>query len=208
MNILLCSSSEAVLRRWTGALAEGCTLYQATTMADLDILLARTTFDVLLLHRKLIDVAMATRIRTRMPAGRLLVLSDRPDDEEGLRFLRGGAVGYADTFITPSRLRQAVFQLACGSTWVDQRLMQRLVQEAWPGYAATAGDGKAPARVDLSALSNREHQVAGLVAEGLSNQEIGHRLSITERTVKAHLGSIYAKTGVRGRLRLALLLNS
>ena len=45
------------------------------------------------------------------------------------------------------------------------------------------------------------------MAEGLSNLEIAERLGITERTVKAHLGAIYAKTSTRGRLGLALLVN-
>ncbi len=206
MDILLCSGSHAVLRRWTSALEDGCTLYQATSPADLDILTSRITFDILLLHRALIDVATTSRLRTRQPACRLFVLSDRPDDEEGLRFLRSGAVGYANTFITPARLRQAVRLLANGSVWVGQRLMQRLIREIAPDGPVPAG-GRSPAHHPvLRSLSNREYQVAGLVAEGLSNQEIGHRLGITERTVKAHLGSIYAKTDVRGRLNLALLL--
>ena len=56
-------------------------------------------------------------------------------------------------------------------------------------------------------MSNREYQIAGLVAEGLSNLEIAEQLGITERTVKAHLGAVYAKTSTRSRLGLALMLN-
>ena len=58
----------------------------------------------------------------------------------------------------------------------------------------------------LATLSDREYQIAGLVAEGMANLEIAEQLGITERTVKAHLGAIYAKTSTRGRLALALLI--
>ncbi len=202
MNVLLCSGSEAIRRRWAEALEDHCTLCQATTLGDLEIQLARLPFDVLLLHRTMADVATAARITARLPACRLFVLSDRPDDDEGLLFLRNGAVGYANAYITPARLRQAVRLLADGSVWVGQGIMARLIRETAQHTAQPQGH---PA---LRNLSNREFQVARLVAQGLSNQEIGTRLGITERTVKAHLGSIYAKTGTRGRLNLALLLNT
>ena len=55
-------------------------------------------------------------------------------------------------------------------------------------------------------LSNRELQIARLIAEGLPNGEISRQLAITERTIKIHLSSIFAKTGTKGRLSLALLM--
>jgi DNA-binding NarL/FixJ family response regulator len=61
---------------------------------------------------------------------------------------------------------------------------------------------------DWSALlSEREAQVARLVAAGFSNREIADRLAITERTVKAHLTAIFEKLGLRDRLQLSLRIN-
>ncbi|MET0668278.1 MAG: LuxR C-terminal-related transcriptional regulator [Methyloceanibacter sp.] len=53
-------------------------------------------------------------------------------------------------------------------------------------------------------LTPREREVARLVGEGLANKEIAHRLGVTTQTVKAHLGTVYAKTRVKNRVALAL----
>ncbi len=203
MKILLCSTSDALRRRWAVALEEHGELYHAPSLRELEILLNRMAFDILLLHRATADLALVARIRAGAPGCRLFVLSDRPDDGEGLEFLRHGAVGYGNAFITPARLRQAVRLLADGSVWVGQGLMERLIREAGSGSGT---DTASALPAVLRSLSNREHQVARLVARGFSNREIADRLGITERTVKAHLGSIYTKTGTRDRLNLALLL--
>jgi DNA-binding NarL/FixJ family response regulator len=60
--------------------------------------------------------------------------------------------------------------------------------------------------VSLDELTKRECQVAKAVADGLSNREIAARLSISERTVKARLTSVFQKLNVRDRVQLALLL--
>jgi DNA-binding NarL/FixJ family response regulator len=54
-------------------------------------------------------------------------------------------------------------------------------------------------------LSRREQDIAELIATGLSNQEVAHRLDITEATVKAHLTHIFQKLMLRGRVQLAAL---
>ena len=59
----------------------------------------------------------------------------------------------------------------------------------------------------LETLTNREREIANLVAQGQSNLEIAANLDIAERTVKAHLSSTYEKTKTGSRLNLALLIN-
>jgi DNA-binding NarL/FixJ family response regulator len=58
----------------------------------------------------------------------------------------------------------------------------------------------------LASLTERQRLVADLISRGASNKEIGSRLNITERTVKAHLTETFRNVGVSGRLELALLL--
>lgn len=209
MNILCVSQKHSLLQRWQQALAEKHTVYQATALQDMNILLRKTGFELLLLHAPLVTPEILGRIRAALPASRLFVLSDRPDDEEGLAYLRAGAAGYANSYIAPKRLCEAVNALATGKVWVGQTLMQRLIlasQQNREGDAEQGADARQRPE-PLAMLSRREYQIARLVAEGLSNGEIAVRLGITERTVKAHLSSIYTKTGARGRLNLALLVN-
>jgi DNA-binding NarL/FixJ family response regulator len=56
-------------------------------------------------------------------------------------------------------------------------------------------------------LTAREQETAALLARGASNKEIARQLDITERTVKAHVGAMLEKLGVRDRLRLSLIIN-
>jgi non-specific serine/threonine protein kinase len=70
----------------------------------------------------------------------------------------------------------------------------------------------APVRVRAprpdSVLTGREHEIAGLVAEGMSNREIAGRLVISKRTVDAHIEHIYDKLGISSRVQLATWLRS
>jgi DNA-binding NarL/FixJ family response regulator len=80
--------------------------------------------------------------------------------------------------------------------------MRRVMASA-DGLVAQISSSKA---VSLDELTKRERQVAKAVADGLSNREIAARLSISERTVKARLTSVFQKLNVRDRVQLALLL--
>jgi DNA-binding NarL/FixJ family response regulator len=68
--------------------------------------------------------------------------------------------------------------------------------------------GPAPAESPAAGLTSREWEIAGLVAEGLSNREIAGRLVISKRTVDAHIEHIYGKLGVSSRVQLASWLRS
>jgi DNA-binding CsgD family transcriptional regulator len=76
------------------------------------------------------------------------------------------------------------------------------------GAAAAAGGAAAAADAGTAGLTSREWEIAGLVAEGLSNREIAGRLVISKRTVDAHIEHIYGKIGVSSRVQLASWLRT
>lgn len=206
MNIIACCSATNVLKRWEDSLQSTYTMYQATTLKDLKILLQKISYEVILLHNMMIEPETVARLRQALPTIRIFILSDRPTDEEGLDYLKKGVVGYANSYINKKRFLEAVGAITSGSVWVNQTLMQRLIAGALPATEQKPAEEKEQEEAEeLKHLSNREYQIAALVADGLSNLEIAAELDITERTVKAHLSSIYAKTNSRGRLNLALL---
>jgi DNA-binding NarL/FixJ family response regulator len=90
-----------------------------------------------------------------------------------------------------------------GGLWLGQDLLQRLIE------VSTSRIGNQPEYVEglLAKLTNREKEVAMEAAKGLSNKEIARVLSITERTVKAHLAHTFERLGAKDRLQLALMLN-
>ena len=211
MNLILCCAQGGLRARWLAALEGDYTVHQAAGLQDLGLLVRnRTSFDLLFLHRPLVDKEIIAYIRAKLPQCKLFVLSDRPDEDDGIGFLRLGVVGYANSYSSAARLREAAHAIASGSVWVNQQVMQRLILAMTP-QAADGGAEKKQEQHDtpllLHQLTKREDQIARLVAGGLSNLAIAEQLGITERTVKAHLSTIYSKTATTGRLGLALLVN-
>jgi len=140
------------------------------------------------------------------PACRVVVVSTVPYDAEGLRAVNVGARGYCHQLAVPEMLQEVAQAVQHGGMWLGPDLVQRLV-------AATRqllADSATPSthKVDLTVLSDRELQVAKAVAAGKSNKEVADQLFISERTVKAHLGAVFEKLGVRDRVQLVLLMSS
>lgn len=137
-------------------------------------------------------------------AAPVVVLSPVPNDTEGLRALEAGARGYVHLLAVPAVLREVEQVVRHGGLWVGPELVQRLLAATHRALAQAPAAARPVA--DLSVLSEREAQVARAVAAGKSNREVAEQLCISERTVKAHLGSVFDKLGVRDRLQLALCL--
>ena len=146
-----------------------------------------------------------TQLLRHCPACAVVVVSGVLQDAEGLRALNTGARGYCHLLAVPELMREVAEVVAHGGLWVGPSLMQRLMA-ATRDVVQRASHPAVPA-ADLSALSEREAQVARAVAAGKSNKEVAEQLFISERTVKAHLGAVFEKLGVRDRVQLVLRLN-
>lgn len=138
------------------------------------------------------------------PDCRVIMLSSVPDQVEGLRALDVGARAYCHLLAAPGLLQEVAQVVSLGGLWVGPDLVQRLMA-ATRELLQRSPDAVRP-MVDLSLLSERELQVACAVAEGQSNREVAEQLHITERTVKAHLGAVFEKLGLRDRVQLVLQL--
>lgn len=141
-------------------------------------------------------------IRRRAGDRPLIILADEPGEDDALAALGAGASGYCNSHAAPEVLRQVATVVENGGLWVGQRLMQRLL-------AGTARLVPPPSATAIwrEGLTPREIEVAEAVAKGASNKEIARQYDITERTVKAHVGALLDKLGVRDRLQLSLVVN-
>lgn len=128
------------------------------------------------------------------------VLSYAPSSLETLQALNAGARGYAHALSPPEMLKQMELVTRNEGIWVLPELLAQVMGGAYRalGVASQQRDEA------LAGLTDRERAVALAVVEGQSNKEVARRLDITERTVKAHLGAIFRKLGVRDRLQLIL----
>ncbi len=205
MVILLSSSNETVLMRWADLLRGHFDTKKAQSLAELKKMCLAEKFDAILLHRMLVDISVFSELYKKSPAARFFLLSDRPDEEEAISFLKLGIVGYGNTYISSPRLLEALRVITNDGVWLGQKTIQRLIMDT--SAKAREDNEKNTTDSTMAKLTKAERQIAEFVARGKSNLEIAADLNITERTVKAHLTSIYAKTKTGNRLNLALLIN-
>lgn len=148
------------------------------------------------------------------PDARVVLLSGVPEPIEGLRALNDGVRGYTHAYGVPALLQEVALVIEHGGLWVGPDLLQRLVGSTNAALVAQQAVSKAQSPVATtsaglnawSLLSAREVEVARAVSAGRSNKEVADKMFISERTVKAHLGAIFEKLGVRDRLQLVLRL--
>jgi DNA-binding NarL/FixJ family response regulator len=117
------------------------------------------------------------------------------------RALADGAAGYLLKDATPEDLSQAINVAMSGSGNVlSPRVIQNLFEDQESG-----GGGSSNGRRSEYSLTQREHDILALLAEGRSNREIAGRLYLSEKTVKAHLAAIFRKLGVTNRTQAAMM---
>jgi DNA-binding NarL/FixJ family response regulator len=150
--------------------------------------------DVVLMDLEMpeLDGIDATRaIRSAHPDVAVVVLTSFSDRDRILRALDAGAAGYLLKDAEPEELLRAVHAAARGEAPLDPKAARALLSaHRTPDPAAS--------------LSEREREVLAMVAEGLPNKVIARRLGISEKTVKAHLTSVYRQIGVTDRTQAAL----
>jgi DNA-binding NarL/FixJ family response regulator len=115
------------------------------------------------------------------------VLSSFVDDEKLFPAVRAGAAGYLLKDIQPQELVEAIRTVHGGGALLHPRVASRLLDE-----------------LVTDPLTPREREVLGLLGRGMANKVIARELSLSEKTVKAHVSSILAKLGVTDRTQAAL----
>jgi len=154
--------------------------------------------DVAILDGRLPDgsgIEVCRRIREEYPQVRCLILTSYDDDDAIFDAVLAGASGYVLKQIRSSNLVDAVRQVAAGQSLLDPSVTARVLQRI--------RDGK---REDerLAALNAQERKILALIAEGLTNRQIGERLFIAEKTVKNNVSSLLGKLGMQRRTQAAV----
>jgi DNA-binding NarL/FixJ family response regulator len=168
---------------------------------------SRTRPDILLLDLKMPNGSTAeclVQIADKSPSTRIIILTAYSAEEDIVDSAKGNARGYVLKGVSTPTLMEAIRKVHAGGIWVDREMpaathFARLTvdQDFNPG---------APANKTLESLTKRELEILKLVAEGLTNEEIGKRVFISEKTVKTHLTNIFDKLQVNNRFKAALLV--
>jgi DNA-binding NarL/FixJ family response regulator len=167
-----------------------------------------------------VDGVEATRrVRAEHPGTAVIVLTTYADDDSLFPALQAGARGYLTKDAGSEEIARAIRDVRSGAAGLSPQVQARLLERLSAGEPAPAPEAasppasaSAPARTSTPApaptpapvplpdgLTAREAEVLGLIAAGLSNQEIAARLFVSVATVKTHINNLFAKTGVRDR---------
>lgn len=172
---------------------------EASTAAEARARIKATRPDVAVLDVRLPDgsgIDVCRDVRSENPETRCLILTGYDDDEAIYAAVLAGAAGYVVKDVQGSRLVDSVRRVAGGETLLDPALNKRVVERIEQNHSSDSR---------LESLTAREREILTLIAEGLTNREIGLRLSLAEKTVKNYISGLLSKLGLQRRTQAAVL---
>jgi two-component system response regulator DevR len=154
--------------------------------------------DIAILDGRLPDgsgIDVCREIRSKLPATQCLILTSYDDDDALFAAVMAGAAGYLLKEIDGASLTAAIRTVAAGRSLLDSAVTGKLLERL-----------RHPPVADprITSLTARESEILDLIAEGLSNKQIGQRLFIAEKTVKNYVSSLLAKLNMERRTQVAV----
>jgi two-component system, NarL family, nitrate/nitrite response regulator NarL len=205
--ILLASPSQSLCRRWRNALAGNYPLHQVNDRQTL-ISSLRDLQPSLLFFDHTDHYFGSTRLVCKLiksvSVTKFVILAKDTRSTEAVEFIRAGAKGYCTTTIEATLICKAARVVASGEIWIGRKLLPVLFDEFVRTANTTPLLREPTVPNTFLGLSPREREITSLVACGQQNKFISNKLQISEKTVKAHLTTIFRKLGVDGRTQLAL----
>ncbi len=172
---------------------------EAGTAAQARARIRATRPDVAVLDVRLPDgsgIDVCRDVRSEHPETQCLILTGYDDDEAIYAAVLAGAAGYVIKDVRGGRLVDSVRKVAAGVVLLDPALGRRVVERIDETHRSDPR---------LESLSARERDILPLIAEGLTNREIGERLALAEKTVKNYISGLLSKLGLQRRTQAAVL---
>ena len=177
-----------------GEAADGADAVQVATATEPDVVLMDIRMPVLN------GLGATAQILAAIPHTKVIVLTTFDIDEYVFRALRAGASGFQLEDASATTLADAVRAVARGDAMLAPTVTRRMLTEF-----VRLGARPAPTPEALDELTTREVDVLRLIAHGMSNAEVAEGLTISEQTVKTHVGRILEKLNLRDRTQAAIL---
>jgi len=204
-NLLILSNNLALAEQWKAVLSAEHQVHVFNHGVLTKQLLVKQAIDLLVLDGALINNAMDLN-EIKQNGIKILLIGNNWSEESQINSLVSGVSGYCEANTFSSSLLKAANTILLGDIWVHRDLVPRIIERLIQLNAAHNLAIAPPTSTNLPALSQRELAVAKLLGQGENNKIIASALNISERTVKAHLTSIFTKFNVKNRVHLALLL--
>ena len=201
MKHILISSSQSLVDRWRCSFSDH---HIVTTCAQAIKLSEPGSKLIFWLDLDGLQEGQQTEIVQQLvQANKLVIMSPVPSQLEASRLLRAGAMGYCHSGAPAVQLAEIATVVEHDGFWMPREMVQKFVRLTRRVKGANLNPEPDPEQ-----LTGRERMVAEQVGLGANNNEIATRLNISERTVKAHLSSIFQQLGIRDRVQLALVINN
>lgn len=205
LNQILLLSDNIDLTHYCSSVLSG--LYQIDIVLNLD---KNFTAKIIIIDADKIDQDNHLLSLFNKKTSRFLIIGNNWPEESQIKALVHGAAGYCNQTDSPALLLQAIESISKGDIWIQRHLVPKVIGALVQMKASAEITPITPKPNDssklLATLSNREREVAEMIRSGESNKTIASSLFISERTVKAHLTSIFKKLKVPDRLHLALFI--
>lgn len=173
----------------------------AGTVRDALIQIPAVRPDVAVLDARLPDgsgIDVCRDVRAANPEIKALILTSYDDDEALFSAILAGAAGYVLKNVRGNDLLHSIRRVAAGQSLLDPSITHRVLERIRSGSETSEPD-------ELRRLTEREREILGHVAEGLTNRQIAERLFLAEKTVKTYVSSLLAKLGLERRTQAAVL---
>jgi DNA-binding NarL/FixJ family response regulator len=202
MAVLVLSPSDAFIKHVQTVLPHSDIVVHSKVLVMDDLELS--SYELVIVHSRIVGHELAETLERLLqfevlPIG---IAADEPNLNEMLSLSNRGVLGYFNSYMADIHYQQMIRYLLDGMSWYPPSLLKGALDLAW---RATIQNSSLES---LSSLTQRERGIAGAVAQGLSNKEIANKLTISDRTVKAHLSNIFEKLDLKDRVALAILVNS
>jgi two-component system, NarL family, nitrate/nitrite response regulator NarL len=210
LKVLAASAVPIRRAQWLQALQRIATVHEVVDRQTLELKMVALKPAILLLDLALLELRGRggfAEIQTLSPSTKIILLTKSPTDNEGTAMLEAGARGYCSTDMDAVLLMKAVKMVQKGEVWVGRKVISHLLDILVALTEQQRNRALPNADPSFDVLTPREKEIVQQIGGGSSNKEIAHQLNVSEKTVKAHLTSIFRKLGVSDRLHLALYVN-
>jgi DNA-binding NarL/FixJ family response regulator len=199
--ILICSDNIELIEKCKRSLTPG---YCIKAVKSLD---AKLDAEAIIIDPQSADNQTLEAIQVKHSNIPVLLIGSQQSDATQLQAILNGIAGYIDLTEPDQLLQKAIYHILQGDIWINRHLVPKLIRTLIDTQKDHEPDPEKTNNMALlNSLSTREMEVAQMISSGDNNKKIAAALNISERTVKAHLTSIFKKVNVPDRLHLALLM--
>ena len=208
-SILILSTRPVLADSWKTALSTAHEAFIITHVEKVPELAQKQSATMVIIDAELLNGNDSPLPQLKNSRIKSLIIGNNWPEDRQINALVTGISGYCEEEAALTLLLRATNSILRGDIWIQRHLVPKVIGTLVRLNDTRTTQAEKPnhfAEIKLQSLTNRELDVAKMIQTGESNKMIAILLNISERTVKAHLTSIFQKLDVRDRLQLALFL--